>query len=100
MRANDPAQRLVFCNWFLHQLNIDNRFLQNLIVSDEAIFCLNSEVNTRNVIQYFPLGIAHPQDHYAEFEQGANQIMVWIGLKGEGRVLGPHLVPGRLDTRE
>ena len=26
--------------------------------------------------------------------------MVWVGLTGQGVVLGPHFIQGRMDTRE
>ena len=96
----DPPRRVAFCNWFLQMVNGQNNFLDNLIVSDEAIFSLNSEVNSRNVIKYAEYGQGHPPDHYIEFKQGADQVMVWLGLTGSGLVLGPHFVRGRLDTRE
>ena len=50
-RPGDPAQRMAFCDWFLYSIRTENNFLENLVVSDEAIFSLNSEVNTHNVIQ-------------------------------------------------
>lgn len=75
-------------------------FLSNLITSDEAIFSLNSEVNTHNAIKYALYGQGHPNDHYAQRQQGAGKVMVWIGLKGDGKILGPHFVDGSLNTRE
>ncbi len=71
-----------------------------MIVSDEAVFSLNSEVNTRNVIKYAPYGKGHPADHYVEFVQGDDQVMVWVGLTRAGVVLGPHLAERNLNTRE
>ena len=96
----DPPRRLAFCNWFLQTSNNDPNFLRNLIVSDEAIFSLNSEVNTRNVIRYSEYGHGHPEDHYVEFQQGNDQVMVWMGLTGAGHVLGPNFIRGNLNTRE
>ena len=98
LKDGDPARRLAFCNWFQNMNNAN--FLQNLIISDEAIFSLNSDVNSKNVIYYSRYGQGHPPEHYIEFEQGADQIMVWMGLTGTGQVLGPHFVRNRLDTRE
>ena len=45
-----------------------------------AVFSLNLEVNTRNVIRYSLYGDGHTADHYIEFAQGAAQVMVWVGL--------------------
>ena len=75
-------------------------FLDQLVVSDEAIFSLNSEVNTHNVIHYRPYGQGHTANHFVEFEQGADSVMVWIGLTRAGVVLGPHFIQGNLNTRE
>ena len=91
---------MAFCNWFLQMVNNQNDFLENLIVSDEAVFSLNSEVNSKNVIQYAAYGQGHPDDHYIEFKQGADQVMVWMGLTGDGKVLGPHFVQVRFNTIE
>ena len=44
-------------------------------------------------------GQVHPQDHYIGNKQGTNQVLVWVGLTGNGEVFGPHFVRGNLDTR-
>ena len=49
---------------------------------------------------YAAYGNGHPPDHYVEFLQGSNQIMVWVGLTRAGNVLGLHFVERNLDTRE
>ena len=33
-------------------------------------------------------------------EQGADKIMVWMGLTGEDLILGPYFIEGGMDTRE
>ena len=71
-----------------------------MIVPDEAVFSLNSEVNTRNVIKYAPYGNGHPADHYVELAQGTDQVMVWVGFTRAGVVLGPDFAERNLDTRE
>ena len=75
-------------------------FLNNLVSSDEAVFSLNSEVNTHNVIRYARSGQGHPQDHYIGNRQVADQVLVWVGLTGNEEVFGPHFLRGNLDTRE
>lgn len=100
LKPEDPARRLQFCNRFVNTVANDANFLNKLIVSDEAVFSLNSEVNTRNVINYAPFGQGHPEDHYVEFEQGPDKIMVWVGMMRNGTIFGPHVVRGKLDTRE
>ena len=56
-------------------------------------------MNTHNVIRYARYGQGHPQDHYIGKRQGADQVLVWVGLTGNGEVFGPHFVRGNLDTR-
>ena len=100
LEEGDPVQRMAFCNRLVHTVEQSPQFLDQLIVSDEAIFSLNSEVDTRNVIKYAPYGNGHPADHYVEFAQGADKVMVWVGLTGAGVALGPHFAERNLDTRE
>ncbi|CAB4042592.1 Hypothetical predicted protein, partial [Paramuricea clavata] len=83
LKEGDPAQRLVFCNRFV---DTNPGFHDQLIVSDEAVFSLNSEVNSRKVVKYA--------------EYGAEQVMVWAGLTRAGAVLGLHFVEWNLDSRE
>lgn len=47
----DPSKRLEFCRWFIRMSTNDPSFQNNLITSDEAIFSMNGEVNTHNVIR-------------------------------------------------
>ena len=72
-------------------IEIEGNFLQNLILSDQAIFTLKSEANSCNDIQYVKRGKGHPNDHYVEFEQGEDNVMVWLWLTGEALVLDPTL---------
>ena len=68
---------------------------EDLVASDEAIFSLNSEINTRNVIKYATKGDGHPPrpDHYGEFSQGAHKVMVCTGwMARTGVVLSPHFI--------
>jgi hypothetical protein len=54
LREGGPVQRMAFCNRLVDTVEQNPQFLDQLIVSDEAVFRLNSEVNTRNVIKYAP----------------------------------------------
>ena len=100
LRPHDPAQRLEFCRWLVNKANEDADFLQNFVTSDEAIFSLNSEANKKNVINYARYGNGHPEGHVVQHTQGAGHVMVWLGLLGNGRVLGPYFIEERLDQRE
>ena len=70
---------------------VEGNFLQNLILSDQVLFTLKSEANSCNDIQYVKRGKGHSNDHYVEFEQGEDNVMVWMRLTGEALVLDPTL---------
>ena len=99
LRPQDPGLRLGFCQWFVQNCESNANFLSNLITSDEEIFSLNSEVTTKNTVKYSKYGQGHSPDHYIGHQQGAAQVMVWVGLIGDGRVLGPHFIDGNIDSQ-
>ncbi|KAF2351589.1 Protein of unknown function DUF4817 [Trinorchestia longiramus] len=49
---NDLPRRLNFAQWFLLQRNV--RFVDDIVVGDEATFHLNGKVNNHNVRTYAP----------------------------------------------
>ena len=100
LEPTDPELRLAFCRRFIETVHQNGDFLDNLIVSDEAIFSLNSEVTTKNVVKYAEHGHGQPPGHFVQFKQGAGQIMAWVGFTSTGKIFGPHFIEGRLDTRE
>ena len=51
------VQRTAFCNQLVNTVEKKPQFLDQFIVSDEAVFSLNLEVNTRNVIRYSEVDI-------------------------------------------
>ena len=48
---------MAFCNQLVNTVEQKPQFLDQFIVSDEAVFSLNLEVNTRNVIRYSEMDI-------------------------------------------
>ena len=52
--------------------------------SDDAVFSLNSEVNTRTVVKYVPHGKRETDDHYVEQMQGTEQNKSWYGWDRRG----------------
>ena len=54
-----PVQQMAFCDRLVHTVEQNPQFLDQLIVFDEAVFSLNSELNTGNVIKYAPYGNRH-----------------------------------------
>ena len=57
-------------------------------------------MNTHNVIRYARYGQGYPLDNYIGNRQGADQVLAWGGLIGNGEVFGLHFVRENLDTRE
>ena len=47
--GRDQERRMAFSNWLLAR---PPWFLENLLIGDEACFCLNSSLNTHNIRQY------------------------------------------------
>ena len=81
----DHARRLAFCNWFLER---PPRFLESLVIGDEACFCMNSSLSTHNILQYAPRG-EKPVDFSYEKKDCRQKLTVWIGMIGDGTLLGP-----------
>ena len=82
--AADLPRRLRFCQWFLDQ---QPRFLEQLVIGDEAAFFMNSKVNNQNVCEYAPLH--NPPQFHFDINMNRQKISLWIGLCGNGTILGP-----------
>ncbi len=48
----DFQRRLNFARWLTEQCRRNENFLRNFVVGDEATFCMNGRVNSRNVRAY------------------------------------------------
>ena len=88
------ARRTRFCEWFRGQLR-NPRFLANLIISDEANFNLNGRVTTQNVRTYAPRGNRPEFTH--QVSESREKRTVWMGLCGNGTVLGPFIIDGNVN---
>jgi len=51
----DLPRRLNFAQWFVNQ-SLNQRFLFNVVIGDEASFAMNGTVSTQNVRCYAPKG--------------------------------------------
>jgi len=79
---NDFQRRLNYSQWFLGQCQ-EEQFLQNLIIGDEAIFCINGYVNTRNTREYAP-------EFFYDQRSSREKINVWAAVCGDGTILVPY----------
>lgn len=87
LQAGDPARRLRYCQWFSNQAH-NIRFMSNIVIGDEAAFHLCGKVSTQNVRCYAPKGEA-PHQFKFEKHSSRKKLHVWMGLCGNGEVIGP-----------
>ena len=96
LEPGDYARRVAFCRWFLqHAPNV--RFLSNVVIGDEAVFCMNGHVSTQNVRCYAPKG--NPPDFKFERNHSRDKLHVWIGLCGNGHIVGPYFFNRNVNGR-
>ncbi|KAF2368177.1 Protein of unknown function DUF4817 [Trinorchestia longiramus] len=89
---NDLPQRLNFAQWFL-QRNV--RFVDDIVVLDEAAFHLNGKVNNHNVRTHAPKN--QPPNFNFNVGISREKVSVWIGLCGNGHVIGPYFYNNNLN---
>ena len=71
-------------------------FLRFLAIGDEAAFQMNGIVTTRNVRCYAPKH--HPPlEHAFSKSMSREKLSVWIGLCGNGELIGPFFFEGNLN---
>lgn len=93
LSEQDKQRRVTFCQWFQAQ---PQNFLQNITIGDEACFTLCGQVNSRNVICYAPKGDP-PLDFVFEKRDVRNKLTVWLGIVGNGQIVGPFFFEGNVD---
>ena len=91
--AGDYQRRRRFCNWLLAQ---NARFLDNVIIGDEAGFSLNAIIDTHNVRYYAPRG-QQPLNFQFQRNNDRHKITVWVGLMGNGNIIGPFFFERNVD---
>ena len=79
----DPVRRLQYCNWLVQQ---PNRFESQIIISDEAHFAINGQVNVWNNRQYAE---RPPRNFVYDVPNNRASLTVWIGLVGDNTIIGP-----------
>ena len=87
----DFQRRVRFCRWFLQK---HERFIEDLIVTDEAAFHMNGLINKQNNRKYSPKG--QPPQNFYEKPISREKISVWMGLTGSGLVIGPLFYEGNM----
>lgn len=92
LNKDDPDRRLQFCEELMLRCDEDPNFLNNIIFSDEATFCLNGTVHRHNC-RYWSRENPHWTQESHSQRQG--KLNVWIGIIGR-RFLGPYFFEGNL----
>lgn len=89
LHRGDRAKRLRFCRWFLGKWG-SHSFRTHLLVSDEAHFYLNGQVNKQNC------RVWGEQNPHATVErtQHPAYVTVWCGLTSQG-IIGPYFFQDR-----
>ena len=89
----DFQRRIDFCTWFLERPDV---FLRFLAIGDEAAFQMNGIVKTRNV-RCYALKHHPPLKHTFSKFMSREKLSVWIGLCGNGELIGPFFFEGNLN---
>lgn len=85
LKTQDTHQRLQYAIQFQKMAKDDNQFLNNLIMSDEAHFCLNGCINKQNNRFW---GKSNPRElHHHQLHP--QKCTVWCGVMAD-RVIGPY----------
>ena len=77
----------LFVSGFLSGVREIPDSLRNVLIGDEAVFALNGEVNTHNVVHYGPAG--QPPVFNFETKMSREKVTVCVGLCGNGVIIGP-----------
>ena len=89
----DYPRRAQFCQWLLEQ---DGRFLEDVVIGDEAGFSLNASVNTHNIQEYHPRG-EQPLNFQYLRNDDRHKLTVWAGLMGNWTVIGSFFFRQNID---
>ena len=79
LNEDDPDRRMEFCEDMMTRCNADPEFVNKIIFSDEATFCLNGAVNRQNCRYWAPQNPHWMIDVHTQYPQKVN---VWAGIVG------------------
>jgi hypothetical protein len=93
LNEDDCDRRLEFCEVMNDKLSNQPDFLNYLIFSDEATFCLNGQVHRQNC-RYW--ATENPHWMQESHTQNPQKLNVWAGFT-RGHILGPYFFDGSLN---
>lgn len=94
LNEDDPDRRLQFCEGLMQRCDDNPNFLNNIVFSDEATFCLNGSVNRHNC-RYWSQ--ENPHWNQESHTQRRGKVNVWVGMIGH-RLLGPYFFEENLNA--
>lgn len=93
LAEDDPDRRLQFCEIIEEKKNIDPNFVNKIVFSDEATFCLNGKVNRHNCRIW---SRRNPHWMREVHTQRPQKINVWAGVINS-HLIGPFFIYGTLN---
>ena len=93
----DFERRMNFCRWFDRESR-NPRFLRRVVIGDEACFSMDGRTSTQNVRMYAPQG--NRPDFTYERDNSRQKLTVWVGLCGNGSLIGPYFFEGSVTGRK
>ena len=87
LKPADKVKRVTMCQQVLNKFASDPTWLDNVWMSDEAVFSLNGNVNSKNVVCYSEARSGRPENFTLENTKHADSVMPWACLAGDGRKL-------------
>lgn len=84
LMETDYARRREYAAWLLSK---PVRFLDRVVIGDEAAFFMNGKVNSQNTRMYSEKG--NPPEFNYEVPFCREKLSVWIGICGNGSIIGP-----------
>lgn len=94
LTEDDFDRRLQFSEEMLNICNNNENFVNNILFSDEATFCLTGEVNRHNCRYWSSENPSWFLEHHTQYPQKVN---VWVGILG-GHIIGPFFINGNLTS--
>lgn len=89
---DDPERRMQFCQEIMDIIDIQPDFINRILFSDEATFCLNGFVNRHNCRYWSDHNPHWMLEHRTQYPQKLN---VWAGIIGN-YIIGPFVLHGNL----
>ena len=81
LKPSDMKRRVAMADWFRRHPDV----FENLWFSDEAHFCLNGQVNSRNAVHW---GSQRP-DEVLSRQRHNKRVTVWVAMRRGGGTIGP-----------